>query len=104
LLGGGVGVIGKQDGRLVMAEILDEELAVGALEESYLLLEDAWRAEFLDFLFSLNRINVAISRAQALSIVFASPHLLNVACNTVEDMRLANSLCALKAYGLPQNP
>jgi superfamily I DNA and/or RNA helicase len=58
----------------------------------------------LDFLFSLNRINVAISRAQALSIVFASPHLLNVACNTVEDMRLANSLCALKAYGLPQNP
>ena len=46
LLGGGGGVIGEQDGRLVMAEILDEELAVGPLEKSYLLLEDAWCAEF----------------------------------------------------------
>jgi hypothetical protein len=36
----------EQDGRLVMAEILDEELAVGPLEKSYLLLEDAWCAEF----------------------------------------------------------
>ena len=53
----------------------------------------------IDFLFSLNRINVAISRAQVLSLVFASPHLLEVACTNVEDMRLANSLCALKEYG-----
>ncbi|MEZ2144797.1 TM0106 family RecB-like putative nuclease [Bradyrhizobium sp. DN5] len=50
----------------------------------------------VDFLFSINRINVAISRAQALSLIFASPRLLEVACNTVEDMRLVNSLCALR--------
>jgi uncharacterized protein len=52
----------------------------------------------VDFLFSLNRINVAISRAQALSFVFASPLLLEVACHTVEDMRLVNSLCALREH------
>lgn len=53
----------------------------------------------VDFLFSLNRINVAISRAQVLSLVFASPRLLEVPCNRIEDMRLVNSLCALKEYG-----
>lgn len=31
-----------------------------------------------DFLFSLNRINVAISRAQGLSLIFASSRLLEV--------------------------
>jgi uncharacterized protein len=50
----------------------------------------------IDFLFSLNRINVAISSAQALALVFASPLLLEVPCHTVEDMRLVNGLCALR--------
>ena len=49
----------------------------------------------IEFLFSLNRINVAISRAQILSLVFASPRLLEVPCNTVGDMRLVNTVCAL---------
>ncbi|MGE9010684.1 TM0106 family RecB-like putative nuclease [Leptospira interrogans] len=53
----------------------------------------------VDFLFSLNRINVAISRAQVLSLVFASPDLLEVPCTSVEEMRLVNSLCALNEYG-----
>ena len=52
----------------------------------------------VDFLFSLNRINVAISRAQVLSVVFASPRLLEVPCSNVEEMRLVNSLCALKEF------
>jgi superfamily I DNA and/or RNA helicase len=54
----------------------------------------------VDFLFSLNRINVAISRAQVLSLVFASSRLLEVPCSNVDDMRLVNSLCALKKYGI----
>ncbi len=49
----------------------------------------------IEFLFSLNRINVALSRAQVLSLVFASPQLLEVPCNTVEEMRLVNTVCAL---------
>lgn len=53
----------------------------------------------IEFLFSVNRLNVAISRAQALSIVIASPRLLDVPCQTVEQMRLVNALCALAVYG-----
>ena len=53
----------------------------------------------IDFLFSLNRINVAISRAQVASIVLASPLLLEVPCGTVRDMTLVNTLCLLREYG-----
>jgi superfamily I DNA and/or RNA helicase len=53
----------------------------------------------VDFLFSLNRINVAISRAQILSIVVASRDLLEVPCTNIEQVRQVNSLCALKKYG-----
>ncbi len=49
----------------------------------------------LDFLLSRERLNVAISRGQGLSLVFASPRLLNTNCATVEQMRLVNALCAL---------
>ena len=53
----------------------------------------------VDFLFSLNRINVAVSRAQVLSLVLASSRLLEVPCANVDQIRLVNSLCALKEYG-----
>jgi predicted RecB family nuclease len=49
----------------------------------------------LGFLFSRNRLNVAISRAQCLAYLVASPRLLDVNCRTVEQMRLANALCRL---------
>jgi superfamily I DNA and/or RNA helicase len=48
----------------------------------------------LDFLFSRNRLNVAISRAKCLAYLVASPRLLDASCRTVEQMRLANALCA----------
>jgi uncharacterized protein len=47
----------------------------------------------LEFLFSRNRLNVAISRARALAVLVASPRLLDVACRTVEQMRMVNALC-----------
>jgi predicted RecB family nuclease len=47
----------------------------------------------LDFLFSRNRLNVAVSRAQALAVIVASPSLLSTRCRTVDQMRLVNSLC-----------
>jgi len=49
----------------------------------------------LDFLFSRNRLNVAISRAQCLAYLVCSPWLLDANCKTVEQMRLANALCRL---------
>ena len=47
----------------------------------------------LEFLFSRHRLNVAISRAQCLAYLVCSPGLLEVNCNTIEQMRLANALC-----------
>lgn len=49
-----------------------------------------------DFLFSNNRINVAVSRAKGLALVFGSPRLRESKCETVEQMRLVNTLCALR--------
>jgi hypothetical protein len=53
----------------------------------------------MEFLFSLNRINVAVSRAKVLAIVFGSPRLREAKCNTVEQMRLVNTLCTLPMIG-----
>jgi predicted RecB family nuclease len=55
----------------------------------------------MDFLYRRNRINVAVSRAQALSIVVASPALLSAHCRTVEQMRLVNGLCRLVELATP---
>ncbi len=51
----------------------------------------------LEFLFSLNRVNVAVSRAMGLALVFGAPRLREAKCETVEQMRLVNILCALEA-------
>lgn len=53
-------------------------------------------ARGMEFLFSLNRINVAVSRAKALALVFGAPRLREAKCETVEQMRLVNTLCALR--------
>ena len=53
----------------------------------------------LEFLLSLNRINVAISRAKGLALIFAAPRLLEAKCASVEEMALVNTLCALAEHG-----
>ena len=50
------------------------------------------------FLFSKNRLNVAISRARCLALVVASPKLLEVKCTTPEQMALVNTLCWVKTF------
>jgi uncharacterized protein len=47
----------------------------------------------IEFLYSLNRLNVATSRGRCLAIVVASPELLKVRVHTPLQMRLANALC-----------
>ena len=52
-------------------------------------------------LFSLNRINVAVSRAKALALVFGSDRLREANCSSIEQMRLVNTLCALPPFSAP---
>jgi superfamily I DNA and/or RNA helicase len=47
----------------------------------------------LEFLFSRNRLNVAVSRAMCLAYVVASPRLLESRARNIEQMRLVNALC-----------
>jgi uncharacterized protein len=47
----------------------------------------------LEFLYSLNRLNVATSRARCLTLVVASPALLRVRARTPRQMALVNALC-----------
>jgi uncharacterized protein len=51
-----------------------------------------------EFLFSLNRLNVAVSRAQALAVLVCSPSLRAPRCRTTRQIRLVNALCRLIEY------
>ena len=53
----------------------------------------------MEFLYSLNRLNVASSRARCLTLVVASPELLRVQCRTPRQMCLANALARLVEVG-----
>jgi hypothetical protein len=55
----------------------------------------------MDFLYSRNRLNVAVSRARAVAVVVASPRLLEANCRTPEQMRLVNALCQLVEQDVP---
>ncbi len=57
----------------------------------------------LEFLFSRNRLNVAISRAMCLACVVASPRLLESRSRTIEQMRLVNALCRFVEMAESQN-
>ena len=60
--------------------------------------EDAPRG--MEFLFSLNRLNVATSRARCTAILVASPRLFEPECKTPRQMRLANALCRFRELGV----
>jgi uncharacterized protein len=47
----------------------------------------------MEFLYSLNRLNVATSRALCACVLVASPRLFEPECRTPHQMRLANALC-----------
>ncbi len=47
----------------------------------------------MEFLYSLNRLNVATSRARCLAVVVANPALIRVRARTPRQMKLANALC-----------
>ncbi|MFY9621212.1 MAG: TM0106 family RecB-like putative nuclease [Pyrinomonadaceae bacterium] len=47
----------------------------------------------MEFLYSGNRLNVATSRAQCVTVLVASPALFDVQCQTPRQMELANAFC-----------
>ena len=47
----------------------------------------------MEFLYSLNRLNVATSRARCVCVMVASPALLTPQCRTPRQMQLANAFC-----------
>ena len=58
----------------------------------------------LTFLFSRNRLNVAISRAQCLAVLVCSPRLLEARCQSIEEMQLVNALCRLVEHAEGSSP
>src|SRR5215218_2862960 len=56
--------------------------------------EDAPRG--MEFLYSLNRLNVATSRARCVAILVASPRLFEPECRSVGQMKLANAMCRFR--------
>ncbi|MEK6719997.1 MAG: TM0106 family RecB-like putative nuclease [Chloroflexota bacterium] len=79
-----VGTVDKFQGR-------EAPVAIYSMTSSS--LDDAPRD--FGFLYSGNRLNVAISRAQGLAVLVCEPALLRVACHSPEQMRLVNALCRL---------
>ena len=53
----------------------------------------------LEFLYSKNRLNVAVSRAKCLAIVIANPALTAIKCHTPGQMALVNTLCWVAEAG-----
>jgi uncharacterized protein len=47
----------------------------------------------MEFLYSLNRFNVATSRAKCLSILVSAPEVFEAECRTPRQMQLANAFC-----------
>lgn len=56
----------------------------------------------IEFLYSRNRLNVAISRASCLAVIFANPRLLEIACSTITQMQLVDGLCWARQFAFDQ--
>ena len=82
LAGGRVGTVDKFQG---------QEAAVVIYAMTTSTPEDAPRG--MEFLYNLNRFNVATSRARCACIVVGCPRLFSPECRTPRQMELANGLC-----------
>jgi uncharacterized protein len=91
--GARVGTVDKFQGQEAAAVLVS--MATSTAEEM---------AHNFEFLFSANRLNVAVSRAQCLAAVVANPNLLETSCRTVEQLRLVNKFCQLAAYAADHRP
>jgi uncharacterized protein len=58
----------------------------------------------MEFLYSLNRLNVASSRAMTTVILVGSPKLFEPECRTPRQMQLANAFCGYLEMAVTRNP
>jgi len=58
----------------------------------------------MEFLYSLNRVNVATSRAMTTVILVGSPKLFEPECRTPRQMQLANAFCGYLEMAVTRNP
>ncbi|WP_397454037.1 TM0106 family RecB-like putative nuclease [Pseudomonas sp. NA-150] len=86
--GARVGTVDKFQGQ--EAEIVIVSMATS--NEDYLPRD-------IGFLYSKNRLNVAVSRAKSMACIVASPGLTAIRCRTPQDMSLVNGLCMAVRYG-----
>jgi uncharacterized protein len=52
----------------------------------------------MDFLFSPNRFNVAVSRARARFILVANAGIFDAECKSPLQIKLANAFCRFKEF------
>jgi len=64
--------------------------------------EDAPRG--MEFLYSLNRLNVATSRAMTTVVLVGSPKLFEPECRTPRQMQLANAFCGYLEMAITRDP
>ena len=79
---GNVGTVDKFQGREGVVAIYS--MASSSREDS---------PRDMSFLYSRNRLDVAISRARCIALLVASPVLLEAGCRTPEQMRMVDALC-----------
>jgi uncharacterized protein len=90
LPGGRIGTVDKFQGQ-------EAPIVIYSLTTSS--YEDAPRG--MEFLYSLNRLNVATSRGKCLCILVASPSMFEAQCRTPRQMQLANAFCRYLEMATP---
>ncbi|MFH1734038.1 MAG: TM0106 family RecB-like putative nuclease [bacterium] len=85
--GARVGTVDKFQGQEAEAVIV----SMTTTSEEYL-------PRHIEFLYSKNRLNVALSRARCFSILVANQLLMSIKCKTIDQMALVNTLCWVRDY------
>jgi predicted RecB family nuclease len=87
-----VGTVDKFQGQ--EAPVIIYSVATSSLEEA---------PRGMDFLFSPNRFNVAVSRARTRFIMVANPAIFEAECKSPYQIKLANAFCRFKEFALNLN-